>query len=256
MVGGQGVRLSPESVVRDAEFFLALDAREERRGGIVEAKVRIASAIEPDWLEEAFPQQIRTERAVRFDEERERVVGLATVRYRDLSLRESPHAVVDADEAGIVLGAALSARAEDFVRSNEGAARRLDRLEFLKRWMPECDWPAIDLEVLAELVRNACLGLRSVAEARQVELAPLIEGLLTPAQSRALREHAARDDGSPERSTTPAGLRIRSAARLGGAAPRIVRLDRNAARRSGSRGFAHPPARPKLPTSSNHRRFT
>ena len=31
MVGGRGVRLEPESVVRDAELFLALDAREDRR---------------------------------------------------------------------------------------------------------------------------------------------------------------------------------------------------------------------------------
>ena len=32
MVGGRGVRLGPESVVRDAELYLALDAREDRSG--------------------------------------------------------------------------------------------------------------------------------------------------------------------------------------------------------------------------------
>ena len=48
MVGGRGVRLAPESVVRDAEFFVALDPREERRGGTREAQVRIASAFAPN----------------------------------------------------------------------------------------------------------------------------------------------------------------------------------------------------------------
>ena len=33
MVGGRGVRLGPESVVRDGELYLALDAHEDRRGG-------------------------------------------------------------------------------------------------------------------------------------------------------------------------------------------------------------------------------
>src|SRR5262249_62190953 len=50
MVGGRGVRLAPGSVVRDAEFFLALDAREERRAGRREVQVFLASAVAPEWL--------------------------------------------------------------------------------------------------------------------------------------------------------------------------------------------------------------
>ena len=55
MVGGGGVRLSPESVVRRAPFFLALDARDDPRSEAREALVRVASEIEPAWLEELFP---------------------------------------------------------------------------------------------------------------------------------------------------------------------------------------------------------
>jgi ATP-dependent helicase HrpB len=53
MVGGRGVRLAPGSVVRDAQFYLALDAREERRGGRREVQVFLASALAADWLEAA-----------------------------------------------------------------------------------------------------------------------------------------------------------------------------------------------------------
>ena len=48
MVGGRGVRLGPESVVRDADLYLALDAREDRRASGLEVQVRLASSIELD----------------------------------------------------------------------------------------------------------------------------------------------------------------------------------------------------------------
>src|SRR5207248_5622697 len=56
MVGGSGVRLAPESSVRQSEFFVALDPRQDERDLSREALVRIASGIEMEWLEEMFPQ--------------------------------------------------------------------------------------------------------------------------------------------------------------------------------------------------------
>src|SRR4029079_17949870 len=58
MVGGGGVRLASELVVRQHECFVALDARTDDRSAAREALVRIASGIEPGWLEELFPGQI------------------------------------------------------------------------------------------------------------------------------------------------------------------------------------------------------
>ena len=89
MVGGGGVRLAPESVVRQHEFFVALDARTADRSNAREAIVRIASGIDVEWLEELFPYEIRKQRTLVFDPQRQqRVVGLGTVTYRDLVLRE------------------------------------------------------------------------------------------------------------------------------------------------------------------------
>src|SRR5439155_22064417 len=62
MVGGSGVRLAAESVVRQHEFFVALDARQDQRNLSREAIVSIASGIDVAWLEEMFPQEIRHER--------------------------------------------------------------------------------------------------------------------------------------------------------------------------------------------------
>ena len=59
MVGGRGVCLAPESVVRDADLFVAIDAREDRRAGVLEAQVSLASIVRLEWLEELFPAHVR-----------------------------------------------------------------------------------------------------------------------------------------------------------------------------------------------------
>ena len=220
MVGGRGVRLEPESVVRDAEFFLALDPREDRRaaGVALEARVRIASRIEAGWLEEEFPAEMRTERTVVFDPERQGVVGISSLCYRDLRLREDRSAKVDASEASEVLAGALRERAEAFVRDNEAAAAWLARLEFVRRAVAEREWPTFDDEAFAEVVRAACLGQRSLEGARRVPLVPLLRSRLTPPQARDL------DELAPEALVVPSGNRVRLAYEPGRAPILAARL--------------------------------
>ena len=203
MVGGRGVRLEPTSVVRDPEFFLALDPREDRRGGTLEARVRIASAVRVEWLEGLFPQSLRRERSVRFDEERQRAVGVTALWYRDLLLREDRNAKVDAGEASGALAEAVRGRAAGIVDGNASAAAWLARVEFLRQAIPELDWPVFNDEALGAVVADACAGLRTVEEVRATPLVPLLRARLTHAQARALDEQA------PETLTVPSGSRIR-----------------------------------------------
>jgi len=207
MVGGRGVRLAPESVVRDDEFFLALDPREDRRGAgaALEAKVRLASAVRVEWLEELFPEAVRRDRTVRFDDERQRPVAVTSLWYRDLLLREDRNAKVEPSEASEALAAALTPRAAEFVREDEQAAAWLARLAFLRRAQPEAGWPALDEddEALAGVVADACAGKRSVDDVRGVPLVPLLRSRLPHPLARALDEFA------PEALAVPSGNRIR-----------------------------------------------
>jgi len=203
MVGGRGVRLTPESVVRDAEFFVALDPRDQRRGGTREAQVGIASALRVEWLEALFPEGLRRERSARFDEAKQRVVGVTSLWYRDLLLREDRTTALDPEEASATLAAAIGGRAAEFFQRDLAAARWLARLALLKRLMPEAGWPEFDEPVLSELLAIACSGKRSALEVERVGLVPLLRGRLTHAQSRLLDEHA------PEVLTVPSGQRVR-----------------------------------------------
>ncbi|MBX6316364.1 MAG: ATP-dependent helicase HrpB, partial [Isosphaeraceae bacterium] len=183
--------------------FLAFDPREDRRGRTLEARVRIASAIELEWLEELFPMAIRREREVVFDEARGRAVARNRLLYRDLVLREDTHGAVEPEEASAALARALSRRASEFVREDEAAASWLTRLECLRDWIPEAGLPAFTENDLTEILANACKSKRTVEEVRKVPLLPLLKSRLSHSQVRLLDEQA------PEAITVPSGSRIR-----------------------------------------------
>ena len=71
MVGGGGIVLDPQSVVRDGELFVAVELLGGRGA---ELHVRIASVVERGWLAEMFPHALRTTEAIELDDAQERVV--------------------------------------------------------------------------------------------------------------------------------------------------------------------------------------
>jgi len=201
MTGGGGVRLDAESVVRQSELFLALDARDDPRSGTREAMVRIASAIREEWLWAMFPQSILRERTTVFDERRGKVVGRGVVRYRDLVLSEEADAQVDSP--GETLAAALRPRAAELFAKDEQAANFLARVGLLKKWMPEHPWPAFDANELGDALAELCAGKKSVEEIERLPLADALEARLGFPLDRLLRGQA------PETIEVPSGSRIR-----------------------------------------------
>ena len=181
MVGGGGVRLAAESVVRQGEFFLALDARQDERGAKREAFVRVASAIDVAWLEESFPRSVRRERQAVYDESRDRVVGRGVTWYRDLPLREDDNSLVDPATAGRVLAEWVAPRAAEILRTDESARRWLARLDLLRKAMPTGGWPdPLGGDWLPDALVHACAGRRSLAEVRPLLLSVLKGSLHHP----------------------------------------------------------------------------
>ena len=203
MVGGGGVRFSPESTVKRGEFLVAIDARHDQRSAVREAFVRVASQVQVEWLEELFPQSIRRERALVFDEARQRVVGLGTTWYRDLLLREDRDAPVNPAQAGPVLAQALRPRAREIFDSDERAAAWLARARFLAHAMPDQPWPALDDALLGDVIEEASERKKSVDEVRRAPLVAMLQAKLPYPLNRLIDEHA------PESIEVPSGSRIR-----------------------------------------------
>jgi ATP-dependent helicase HrpB len=203
MVGGRGVRLAPGSVVRDAEFFLALDAREESRGGRREVQVFLASAIDPRWLEEVRPGSLHCRKSTVFDSVRRRAVGVSQVWYEDLLLREDVTTDLDPTEAGRLLADELRRSGSLPPRDDPKVAEWLARVGLLRRAIPELAWPDHDERLLAGILEDACQGKTSLDEIERMDLVPLLEARLDRQQARELRESA------PELLTIPSGRRVR-----------------------------------------------
>jgi ATP-dependent RNA helicase HrpB len=201
MVGGTGVVLDPQSVVRDAELFVAVEvdggARRE-----TEPRVRVASAVERDWLARMFPQALRTVEGLEFDHEHERVVRRTRELFHDLVLSERTHVEVDRAAAGALLADAARRDPVHAAGLGDGERAFLARLRFLQPWMPELDLPADVDAFLGDTVAALCDGKRSFTELRRADLLGALRGQLSRRQVRALER------GAPAHFTLPTGRSV------------------------------------------------
>lgn len=203
MVGGRGVVLAPESVVRDAELFLAIAVDEIVRAERVEARVSLASAVRRDWIEEDFRTSVRESIRTSFDPEAGKVRSAATTMYRDLPLEDPREVRPPPEEAERLLAEAARERAAEIFAADERAARFLARVRSLRAWMPELALPGFEGAALGEILAGASGGRTSLAEIRALDLAGLLRAALSPAQIRALEAHA------PESIRIPSGREVR-----------------------------------------------
>jgi ATP-dependent helicase HrpB len=207
MVGGMGVRLSPEALtpaIAAAPLFLALDPHHAPGQKKSEAVVRTAVAVPLDTIARLFPGEVQTRVALEYDTEKEKVIAFTRRQFRDLVLAEDPHGRVDPELAGPVLAAALWPAARDLFLRDERAARLLARIALLRHAMPEQNWPLLDAVWLGELLTAACAGKRSLAELRDGNaLSDAIRSALAYPLDRQL------DQFAPETLQVPSGSNIK-----------------------------------------------
>jgi ATP-dependent helicase HrpB len=192
MVGGKGLRLSPKSSVRDAEFFVALDMD----GSGADARVHLASAILPEWLDTT------EETSHSFDATRQRVTALRRSLFRDLCVNEFP-VPPDRLEAARILAGEAGRDVDRALEPSAGVRSFMVRITCLRDWMPDLDLPAMDKGTLAGLLPDLCRGARSFEELRRIDLLSRLKGTLTHHQLAAL------DRFAPEGITVPSGTSVR-----------------------------------------------
>jgi ATP-dependent helicase HrpB len=199
MVGGTGVLLAPESVVREAELFVAVDVEGGERG--TEARVRIASAVERAWLAAVFPGSVVAERAIVFDGARGRAVARTVTRYRDLVLDEQVRTQVGDAEASAALAAAVAHAPMAALRERADVTALLARLRFLARWMPELGLPEDPAALLPDVLATLATSSRSIADLARADVPGAVLGILDHRQRVALEREA------PAMWTLPSGRR-------------------------------------------------
>jgi ATP-dependent helicase HrpB len=200
MVGGRGLRLAEESAVRDAEWFLVLEADAGESRERSEAWVRSASALEAAWLD---PALLRTASQAVFDPATERVNARQVTTYEDLLVRSVATGSVEPGEAARVLA---EAAALDPVRAlgleRPALEQFLARGRCLAAWRPNLGLPAFDEAWVRTSLPLLCEGRRSFEDLRTAPLDEIWLGLLPHAQRQALERLA------PERLEVPSGSRL------------------------------------------------
>jgi len=188
--------LSEESVVRDAPWLVGVDAELDRG----KVQVRLASAIEPEWLIDLAPDLIVEEDAVTWDAAAERIEERSRLTWGGLVLSESAGTGGGAEATRVLAKAAADVGWRAF--DPEGnVARWLARARFAAEHIGGLTAPSED-DVTVALTRM-CEGRRSFRELRAAELLPAVEALWSPADASRLRTLA------PERIQLPGGRALR-----------------------------------------------
>lgn len=195
---GGSAALDPASVVHEAELMVAVDA-EERRGGVA---VRIASAIQPEWLLDLPGSMLGDTAAVEWNADARRVDRVTRMTFGNVVLEETRQpAAASAEVSALLARAALEAGARVFAEPEVISAWQC-RIEALRSAFPDAGFPVPDEAFVKARLTALCDGLRSFSEVTEAGLLNALHASLTPQQARLLHTEA------PDRVTLPGGRTV------------------------------------------------
>jgi ATP-dependent helicase HrpB len=176
------------------EYLVAIDVedRKEKSGPVI----RLACAIEPEWLLDLFPDRIRDRSGVEWNREGERVEQVSALVYDELVIEETRGGTVDDAAAARLLAAkVVEAGIERFVD-------RAELGEFMARVEFASEHSAIrplsgDADIVAALT-DICYGLRRLSEVEK-----MASGLIATLESKL--DAATLERIAPSRLKLPSG---------------------------------------------------
>ncbi len=201
MADGGSAQLAASSTVTEAEFLVAVEA--ESRAEQKLPLVRIASAIEPEWLLDLDSERVRERSRVEWNRTAERVEAVEELLYGEVALEARRGDPEPEAAAALLAEKALEAGLERFADAEE-LARFQQRLRFAAeqdsaRFAATLDW--------ADVLRQMAYGLKSFA---QLEAATRDGGLVRAARDQMpAASRRALDEIAPERIGLPGGRQTR-----------------------------------------------
>ncbi|MEX1117110.1 MAG: ATP-dependent helicase HrpB [Akkermansiaceae bacterium] len=166
---GQLVR---ESVVQDAPFFVAANLREvPSRGPTPLTLLSLATAVQPAWIAEMFPQHLSTTTEHLFEISNKRVAAVKLTCYRDLVIEQkSQQRDLDPVASGRCLAGAYRAAAFELPLLDHRLKQFIARVNLIHTILPELEFAALDADAITACLARAFTGLSLVKEAQAVPL--------------------------------------------------------------------------------------
>lgn len=202
MANGSGARLSRRSNLRSQPFIVAVEVE----GGGVEGEIHMASAVTLDAVRAGCTGAVTRERRVFWDEREGRVVAREEERLGAVVLSERAVTPERGEVGQALLGGVLSGPGLSGLNWSDEARQFQNRVNFLRRVLPEEGLPDLSDRALAESLDRWLLpyldGVRSLAHLARVDLREPLKGMLEWRQQKLV------DDEAPTHLKVPSGSRI------------------------------------------------
>jgi ATP-dependent helicase HrpB len=199
LASGGVARLSEQSVAVDPEFLLAIDVEEQRAASSNQISVRLASAIEPDWLLSDFASAVKLSDELEWNSAAERVERVEKMAFGAVVFDEARTAAPPSAEASAVLAAAARRDSSLSFAKSDAVSSLSSRLRLLREYFPELGFPELDESSVDATLDLICVGLTSFAELNAVDVPSALLAGLSAAQRSALERE------TPERVRLPGG---------------------------------------------------
>jgi ATP-dependent helicase HrpB len=178
-------------VVQQSPLFVAAEVREVgQTGGETSTILSLATAIEPAWLAELFPEDLGRDTRCFYDATARRVYAEENVRFRGLALEKRVVEPPPAEEAARLLAEEILAGRLKLSEWDHGVEQWILRLNRLSAWCPELDLPPVTDADRRHLVEQICHGAFTYKEIRDRPVKPVVQSWLSAAQRGLLDEHA------------------------------------------------------------------
>jgi ATP-dependent helicase HrpB len=184
MAEGGVATLSNASAVHTPMFGVAVDAEEQRDPSRKDAgiTVRLASAVDIDWLAALFPEEISEKKDLVWNERGGRVEEYRRTSYGQVSLEEQTVPAAPSEAASKILESAVWERQLKDLRDADSLPALQARLSVVARCFPGENIPLPgDPEIRAAL-RILCRGKTRLEDLSEISLPPVLLGALTDRQ--------------------------------------------------------------------------
>jgi ATP-dependent helicase HrpB len=199
LVGNRRGKLDEESCAKNAVAFVASEITEVEAREVV-VHLRRATAVDPAWLEDLFPDDLVKHDGAAWDETRRRVVARRELRFRDLVLesRDSDHGV-NPDAAAEILARRVINGELQLKHWDHRVEQWSARLALLSRAMPELEMPSWTSDDRSAAIAQICHGALAYKDIKDADVWSVLRDWLSRPQREAL------DAYCPERIELPCG---------------------------------------------------
>lgn len=196
MVGGRGVKLSPDSQVRNSEFFVALSGVD--LPGQPDTTISVACGLSKEFLLSELKDEIQVREDIHFDETKGNFYARRGRFIDGLPIEEPSLTPVDPAKIGSRLVDILVDKWDWFTEQHEGLKEWMQRWRFAGQHDPKYELPD---EKIREFIEMAAFQKTSIKAVLDQDLPGLLESVLDRALIREFREQV------PAALAAPSGFR-------------------------------------------------